>query len=60
MLCLEKIGWGRSATALIGTDGNGRGIYTGNIGLILWSTFFILKLCSITEIAYFHVHDVRL
>ena len=59
-MCLEKTGWGRSATALIGTGRNGGGIYMGNIVFVLWSRFFILKPCSIIEIAYFHVHDVCL
>lgn len=59
-MCLEKIGWGRSATALIGTGGNGGEIYMGNTVFVLWSRFFILNPCRIIAITYFHTHDVRL
>lgn len=59
-MCLEKIGWGRSATTLIGTGRNESGIYERNTVFVLWSRFFILKPCSVIEIMYFHVHDVCL
>jgi len=59
-MCLEKIGWGRSATALTGPGGNRGGIYMENTVFVLWSRFVLLKPCSIIEITYFHVHELCL